>query len=258
VAAGAGAAAAGAVAVSSDDEVAGICAAAAAAAAAAAVDHPEPEPAPELSLSLESLSWTTPEGRSRMRPFYSHADEHTPEAGGPQQTEQGRKEQLFLHGVNIAVQRAAAPLLLELSAETLHRERELTRQQKAVAVLKMARPEPVRRHDQLEPRSAVAAGSAGSLDATGRASPTRTSAQRSTCDPQLLSKLLLQSRRSKEREREKEATARVRRPQSAAQRPRSARRRHHRPTSAPASRRSEPWLTAAVGAPSRVRVAVQV
>lgn len=206
-----------------DDELASIC---------ATDETPEPQMEPEPLVEFESpRKEPGPEEFSRLRPYYSHA--HDDREFNDDETIQG---QLFLNGVSVAVQHAAVPLLVELSAEALHRDRERARQQKAyvapVTMLKLAgavRGDPLTRSDVFWARERdFARGHPVSFEAAAHEwAPTRTSFQRSTSDPQLLSKLLLRRRSSRN------ANPRAAKMRKSRERVRGSSRR---PASAPSSR----------------------
>ena len=179
-----------------DDEVASVC---------ATDEPPEPQMEPEPLVEFEvTQKEPGPEGVSRLRPYYSHAHDDREFNG-----DKTIQDQLFLKGVSVAVERAAAPLLVELSAEALHRDRERARQQKTdvapVTMLKLAgavRRAPLTRSDVWGARERdFARGHPVSIESIEAAAyewvPSRTSFQRSTSDPQLLSKLLLRRRWSR-------------------------------------------------------------
>lgn len=151
----------------------------------------EPDPEPQADFALPPTR-PLPDNVSRLH--YSYIDE----TGRPPRAfnASGVGDQLFLNGVSMAVQCAAAPLMTELSAEALHWERERARQLKAhvapVTLLQLVGGVRADSHRvQSEPGSVPAAV------AGHQWIPTRTSLQRPTSDPQLLSKVLLQSRSSR-------------------------------------------------------------
>lgn len=164
------------------------------------------EPQPQESGVMQQDCGT--KNHPRLRPYYSHTDDEgeasLDASDGHLATQHHASQQLCLSGVSVAMQRAAVPLLTDLSAEALHRDRERCRQQKAkvtsTAMLKLAdavRGGPSHRSSSMrEQRNGdYAQRMSFSMEpAYNDWVPTRTSSQRSTCDPLLLSKLLLRSR----------------------------------------------------------------
>jgi hypothetical protein len=207
-----------------DDKVAWIC---------ATEETLEPALEPKLEQAKFDFSQTDPTQQkfSRLSPHYSYVDDGRADATSDAIC---MGDQLFLNGVSMAVQRAAAPLVSELSAEALHRVRERARQLKAhVAPVKMLNLADGVRSDADRLDSAL--GHTASVAVAGREwMPTRTSSQRPTSDPQLLSKLLLRSRSSRSTSR----TAGMRRQKRAHE-------SSCRPTSAPSSRHTSQcrWST---------------